>query len=122
MEFEANKKGFPKGLKRTVSLLRERNPHIRNVSVWHALVCETRLPLLQTTTLTQIFKLGYWGGIAPDGPIASEYRTIDVTMTFSSKNPGGIMCAVHPDDVKRFYEDFYRYSASRRLLAVGSLT
>ncbi|EEH41614.1 hypothetical protein PAAG_03177 [Paracoccidioides lutzii Pb01] len=56
MEFEANKEGFPNGLKHTTSKIRQKHTHIQHIAVWHAL-------------------LGYWGGISPDGQIAKTYKT-----------------------------------------------
>jgi len=38
MEFEATKIGFPRGLKATVSDVRERHTNIKHIAVWHALV------------------------------------------------------------------------------------
>lgn len=40
MDFDANKEGFPQGLKHTVSLIRERHKSIQHIAVWHAMVCE----------------------------------------------------------------------------------
>ena len=37
-EFEANKKGFPKGLKHTATKIRDEHPNIEHIAVWHALV------------------------------------------------------------------------------------
>lgn len=37
-EFEANKEGFPQGLRHCVSEIRKKNPNIQHVGVWHALV------------------------------------------------------------------------------------
>lgn len=38
MEFEANKQGFPRGLKQTVSEIRAKHKNIKHIAVWHALV------------------------------------------------------------------------------------
>ena len=96
-QFEANPKAFPRGLKQTVETIRRSNPSIEHVAVWHAL-------------------LGYWGGICPDGDIAQKYKTKEVKV----KDPAaggpiahnigdGKITAIDPDDIQRFYEDFYRY-------------
>lgn len=88
LEFEANKDGFPKGLAHTVSTLRKQNPNLRHVAVWHAL-------------------LGYWGAISPDGELAKNYKTMQVR-----KDPGptgDYWTVIHPDDVPRFYNDFYYF-------------
>lgn len=37
-DFEANKEGFPQGLRHTVSEIRRKHTHIRHIAVWHALV------------------------------------------------------------------------------------
>ena len=37
-DFEANKKGFPQGLRHCISEIREKHPDIQHVGVWHALV------------------------------------------------------------------------------------
>lgn len=37
-EFEANKKGFPKGLKYTATKIRKEHPNIQHIAVWHAIV------------------------------------------------------------------------------------
>lgn len=38
VEFEAEPKAFPNGLKGTVSRIREKHPHIQHIAVWHALL------------------------------------------------------------------------------------
>lgn len=87
--FEANPIGFPQGLKSAVSKIRETHPAIRDVAVWHAL-------------------MGYWGGISPEGEIAKNYKTIEVT--FREGTPmAGRKLTIHPDDVHRLYDDFYRF-------------
>ena len=37
-DFEANKEGFPHGLKHTVVSIREQHPDIQHIAVWHAIV------------------------------------------------------------------------------------
>lgn len=90
-QFEANPKGFPRGLKKTVDAIRETQPSIRYIAVWHAL-------------------LGYWGGISPDGDLAARYKTKQVTI----KDPvaGGTMLTIDPEDAQRFYDEFYSYLTS----------
>ncbi|KAI9838719.1 MAG: hypothetical protein M1837_002422 [Sclerophora amabilis] len=89
-DFDANKEGFPQGLKQSVSQIREKHPHIQHISVWHAI-------------------LGYWGGIAPKGNISQNYKTVDVSMKTGVRPPGGPMRVVDEADVSRLYEDFYRF-------------
>ncbi|KAI3283711.1 hypothetical protein DTO002I6_9462 [Penicillium roqueforti] len=95
--FEANEKAFPGGLKRTVDEIRQKNPNIQHVAVWHAL-------------------FGYWGGISPDGDLARKYKTKEVQVKDPSSNgpiaqniPEGKILAIDPDDIQRFYEGFYSY-------------
>ncbi|KAF2273677.1 glycoside hydrolase [Westerdykella ornata] len=88
MEFEATKTGFPRGLQATVRDIRAKYRNIKHVAVWHAL-------------------LGYWGGIAPEGKIAQEYKTTWV----KRKNgvSGGKMLVVAQEDNARLYNDFYQF-------------
>jgi len=88
LEFEASKERFPRGLKATVGDIREKYKNIKHVAVWHAL-------------------FGYWGGIAPEGRIAKEYKTKVVQL----KNgiSGGKVMVVSDEDVDRFYKDFYTF-------------
>lgn len=87
-DFDANKKGFPKGLKHAVTNIRKKHPNINHIAVWHAI-------------------LGYWGGVAKDGNIAKEYKTTKV-----QKEPGvaeGEMLVVDASDAQRMYNDFYSF-------------
>ncbi|KAJ9643895.1 hypothetical protein H2199_003761 [Coniosporium tulheliwenetii] len=88
LEFEANKNGFPNGLKSAVTKIREDHKNIVHVAVWHAL-------------------MGYWGGISSDGQIAKEYKTTTV------RNKPGVtarsMLVVDAPDINRMYLDFYRF-------------
>nr|XP_023908654.1 probable galactinol--sucrose galactosyltransferase 6 [Quercus suber] len=91
IEFEANKQGFPDGLKATTNEIRTRHPNINHIAVWHAI-------------------LGYWGGIDPQGSIAKNYKTIEV-----EKEPGvaqGKFTVVASEDAKRMYDDFYSFLSS----------
>ena len=91
MEFEANKKAFPRGLKATVSDIRKKHGNIKHVAVWHAIY-------------------GYWGGLAPEGKIAKEYKTTIVER--KSGVSGGKITVVAEEDVDRFYRDFYEFLRS----------
>ncbi|TAQ84033.1 hypothetical protein B7494_g7645 [Chlorociboria aeruginascens] len=94
--FEAEPVAFPKGLKHTVSLIREKQPSIQHVAVWHAI-------------------MGYWGGIAPDGKIAKVYKTEEVIRIDSKRRNlplGGKMTVVAKEDVQRMYNDFYGFLSS----------
>jgi hypothetical protein len=88
IEFEANKSGFPRGLKATVGDIRSRHKHIKHIAVWHAIQ-------------------GYWGGIAPKGKIAKEYKTVQVRTKDGIS--GGEVTMVAEEDVGRFYNDFYQF-------------
>ncbi len=88
IEFEANKKGFPRGLKATISDIRSKYGNIKHVAVWHALY-------------------GYWGGLAPEGKIAKEYKTTVVEKKDGVS--GGKITVVAEEDVGRFYQDFYQF-------------
>ena len=37
-DFEANKEGFPHGLKHTIKNIRDEHPNIQHIAVWHAIV------------------------------------------------------------------------------------
>lgn len=91
MEFEATKQGFPRGLKATVGDIRSKYQHIHHIAVWHAI-------------------FGYWGGIAPEGRIAKEYKTTVVKLKDGVS--GGKITVVAEEDVDRFYRDFYQFLAS----------
>lgn len=91
--FEANPEGFPEGLKAATEKIRKAHPAINDIAVWHAL-------------------LGYWGGIAPDGELAKNYKTIEVTKGDEK------MLAIHPDDIYRFYDDAYTFLSSAGVTAV----
>ncbi|KAJ6082468.1 hypothetical protein N7499_007342 [Penicillium canescens] len=96
-QFEAHSKGFPKGLKNTVESIRDTNPNIEHIAVWHAL-------------------FGYWGGISPDGDLAKRYKMKQVKIKDPAPNgpiaqilPEGNIFAIDPDDIQIFYNDFYNY-------------
>ncbi|PSK50323.1 hypothetical protein B9Z65_267 [Elsinoe australis] len=91
IEFEANKEGFPKGLKQTISNIRSKHPNLRHISVWHAM-------------------MGYWGCISPNGKIAKDYATTTVDVDMSViKCP---MTVVAESAIKQMYSDFYSFLSS----------
>lgn len=101
-EFEADRQTFPDGLKKTISNIRDKHPHIQHIAVWHAI-------------------MGYWGGLAPDGPLAKEYKTVEVIRDDSERRNlplGGKMTVVAREDVPRFYDDFYKFLDSCGIDAV----
>ncbi|EXJ96173.1 hypothetical protein A1O1_01299 [Capronia coronata CBS 617.96] len=96
--FEANPVGFPEGLKAAVSKIRDTHPAIHDVAVWHAL-------------------MGYWGGISPDGEIAKTHKTVEVN--FREGTPmAGRKLVVHPDDINKLYDDFYRFLSNAGVTSV----
>ncbi|ODA76083.1 hypothetical protein RJ55_08366 [Drechmeria coniospora] len=93
LDFEAERKAFPDGLKAMVSRLRQQHPGLQHIAVWHAL-------------------LGYWGGISPTGRIGQAYKTVEVVREESKRRNlplGGRMTIVAKEDVEKFYDDFYRF-------------
>lgn len=88
--FEANEVGFPKGLKNTVTKIRDTNPHIQFVSVWHGI-------------------FGYWGGTSPLGDVAKRYRTRQVKMQENGFESVTSMTVVDAEDAFQIYEEFYKY-------------
>ncbi|KAJ9633833.1 hypothetical protein H2204_006618 [Knufia peltigerae] len=96
--FEADPLGFPEGLRAAVSKIRNAHPAIRDVAVWHAL-------------------MGYWGCVSPEGEIAQNYKTLEVN--FREGTPmAGQKLVIHPDDIHRMYDDFYRFLASAGVTGV----
>ncbi|SMR52562.1 unnamed protein product [Zymoseptoria tritici ST99CH_1A5] len=96
-DFDANKEGFPRGLKATTTEIRSKHKTIRHIGVWHAL-------------------LGYWGGIDPSGWIAKNYKTAVV-----EKEKGvaeGSFTVVAASDAARMYDDFYAFLSSAGVDAV----
>jgi hypothetical protein len=95
-QFEANPKAFPNGLAKTVAAIRERHHNIEHIAVWHAL-------------------LGYWGGISPDGELAATYKTKEVKLDSDIRSS---VLAIDPDDIQRFYNDFYKFLWSAGITGV----
>ncbi|KAK4241548.1 glycoside hydrolase [Achaetomium macrosporum] len=92
-DFEAEPKAFPRGLKALVSDIRAEHKNIERIAVWHAL-------------------LGYWAGLAPDGPLAKRYKTVQLLREDAEKGLlpiGGKITVVAREDVQTFYSDFYRF-------------
>ncbi|KAF2224573.1 raffinose synthase or seed imbibition protein Sip1-domain-containing protein [Elsinoe ampelina] len=91
IEFEANKEGFPNGLKQTISDIRSKHPNLRHIAVWHAM-------------------MGYWGCISPNGKLAKDYSTdiVDVDMSVIT----GPMTVISESSIKQMYSDFYAFLSS----------
>lgn len=99
-QFEGNPRAFPQGLKQTVQAIRQCQPSIQHIAVWHAL-------------------FGYWGGISPDGALAERFKTKEVKIkdpTAGAPLPhafdNGVMLAIEPEDIQTFYDEFYSYLTS----------
>lgn len=88
LEFEANKKGFPSGLKATTTKIRNEHKSIAHIAVWHAL-------------------LGYWGGVSPEGKIAKDYGVTKVRSHHEVAD--GWMHVVDAENAGQMYNDFYRF-------------
>lgn len=91
--FEADPQAFPDGLKKTISKIREKHPHIQYIAVWHAL-------------------FGYWGGLSPSGPLAQRYTTTEVSRESSGRPDvplDGTITVVGANDVAHFFNDFYTF-------------
>ncbi|RMZ75744.1 hypothetical protein DV737_g5153, partial [Chaetothyriales sp. CBS 132003] len=121
-DFEANPDGFPHGLKAATTLIRDKFPAIKDISVWHAL-------------------LGYWGGIDPNGSIAKNYKTRHIRTSSTAQHMTPLqqiapsqplatspiasppiasppiasspiapsLTAIDPADIGRMYSDFYQF-------------
>ncbi|MCJ1276394.1 hypothetical protein MMC21_004199 [Puttea exsequens] len=91
-DFEANKEGFPNGLKHTCLRIRKEHPNIQHIAVWHAIA-------------------GYWGGVSAKGSIAQNYKTVELTKE-TSLIPGDKIRIVDASDIDRMYDDFYKFLLS----------
>ncbi|KAF9888771.1 hypothetical protein FE257_008347 [Aspergillus nanangensis] len=107
-EFEANRAGFPHGLKHAVEAIRRNHPRIAHIAVWHAM-------------------FGYWGGISSEGELAKTYKMKEVNiMDPAAGGPiahafeDGKLLIVDADDAQRFYDDFYSFLSSAGIDAVKS--
>jgi hypothetical protein len=101
-DFEAEPEAFPSGLKNLTTLIRQKQPSIQHIAVWHAI-------------------LGYWGGLSPDGKLAKTYKTEEVVREDAKRRNlplGGKMTVVGKEDVARFYDDFYRFLSDSGVDAV----
>jgi hypothetical protein len=97
-DFEADKKCFPNGLKSAITTIREKYPALKDIAIWHAL-------------------LGYWGGMSPSGHIAQKYRMIQDKALLQGHVPA-VVHTVHPKDVYRIYDNFYRLLSSCGITSV----
>ncbi|KAF2664962.1 glycoside hydrolase [Microthyrium microscopicum] len=86
--FEADATAFPSGMKGLITKIKTQHPHIKRVAVWHTM-------------------LGYWGAISPTGELAKTYKTIKAL-----NNSGWEWTCIAPEDIDRFYNDFYKFLQS----------
>lgn len=97
--FEATPHAFPNGLRQGISEIRERFPHLRDIAVWHAL-------------------FGYWGCIsATEGDIKDKYKLRKVLLAKGTP-AAGEKYTIDPDDVHRWYDDFYTFLSDSGISAV----
>ncbi len=96
-DFPADKKKFPRGLASPARMLKEKYG-VKRFGIWHAFQ-------------------GYWAGLNPDGALAKRYRTTpnQGKMRPWEKENEKVMelNLVHPDEIYRFYHEFYRYLKSQ---------
>ena len=90
--FEANVEGFPGGLASLISEIKKRYPHIQYIGVWHAL-------------------FGYWGGLSHDSELKDKYNTRMLRARVRMNTPTDVLI-IDPEDVHRFYDDFYSFLKS----------
>ncbi|CAB4386409.1 unnamed protein product [Rhizophagus irregularis] len=85
--FEANLEKFPSGLKGLIDQVKKEFPYIKHFGVWHTL-------------------WGYWSGVDPS-KFSDKYNVCNTTYN----TPNGILVAhiISPQDIYRFYDDFYSY-------------
>ncbi|MBK1878729.1 Sip1-related alpha-galactosidase [Pelagicoccus mobilis] len=96
-EFDTDKEKFPDGLSATVRMAKEKYG-VGLVGVWHALQ-------------------GYWHGVVSEGGVSERFKVVEAQSPspyfeewgeqFGPKARG----FVHPDDIHRWYQEFYDYLA-----------
>jgi hypothetical protein len=92
-DFEANKENFPQGLSHLTKKIRETQPYLRHIAVWHGI-------------------FGYWGDISPIGHIAKCYEPVTVDrQEVESYMSGGKVTTVSGAEVSSMYDDFYSFLA-----------
>ncbi len=90
-EFTPSAEAFPQGLSEFSAYIK-REFGVRMFGIWHTFQ-------------------GYWGGINPLGPLGQRFRTVanrGRIRPWDKENDGETdLFLVHPDEVLRFYTDFY---------------
>jgi hypothetical protein len=87
--FEADKEGFPDGLKSLTSMIRAKYPSIQNIAVWHGI-------------------FGYWGGMSPTGEIAHRYPTRAFKKREGIWLGGRVSTTVDGPSAAGLWDDFYK--------------
>ncbi|KAK5949185.1 hypothetical protein OHC33_009726 [Knufia fluminis] len=97
--FEATPHAFPNGLKSGIDEIRQKFPHLHDIAVWHAL-------------------MGYWGCISnTEGHLHSDYKLLPITLKEGTP-AAGPKHTIHPDDIHKFYNDFYTFLSASGITAV----
>jgi raffinose synthase len=88
--FGAHPEKFPEGLAELIERARSEFG-IQLFGAWHALE-------------------GYWFGVDPEGPVGQNYRVFDLTQSAHNRlhEAPERRALIHPDDIARFYHDYYR--------------
>ena len=88
--FGADPKKIPAGLADLITRVKSEFG-IRMFGAWHAFE-------------------GYWYGIDPQSPIGRNYRVFDVVQSAHNRptDEPARRALIHPDDIARFYQDYYR--------------
>ncbi|CAG8801818.1 27689_t:CDS:2, partial [Racocetra persica] len=82
--FEPKAELYPDGFKGMIKNIKEWFPYIKYFGVWHSL-------------------WGYWNGVDPNSELSASYRIERV------KHSNEIIHLVIPQDIHKFYNDFYNY-------------
>jgi len=92
--FAENRTKLPNGLSGVVQRAKE-TYGVKHIGVWHAL-------------------MAYWGGVQKNGPLSKRYRLIPNRGNVRpwDKTGDANIYLVHPDDIARFYNEFYRWLRS----------
>lgn len=101
--FEATPHAFPNGLKSGIEEIRKKFPYIHDIAVWHGI-------------------FGYWGCMSGDkGHLKEDYKMRKVRLAAGTPAAGD-KYTVDPEDVHRFYSDFYNFLSSCGISAVKTDT
>lgn len=84
VDFEADRKKFPNGLKGVISKIKERFPYIRDIGVWSTIV-------------------GYWNGFAADSPLLDIFKTVTV------RSGGKDIIIPDASDAAKFYTKYFSF-------------